>query len=105
MDDKLVTCPTCRGAREMMKLGGIMGKCNLCTGTGKIKHSEVPMLKEIVPAENIGELIKKVGEAIPWSGKSSKPVTVEPIQEPQPIQDTIKVERNRALYKRKTTTA
>ena len=36
MDDVKVTCPTCRGAREMMKLGGMMGKCNLCLGDGRV---------------------------------------------------------------------
>ena len=103
MEESKVTCPTCRGAREMMKLGGMMGKCNLCHGTGKINHCDLPVIKEIIPAENVGELVKRVGEAIPWTGKSSKPVKAEPVQEPQPIQDTIKVERKKALYKRKTT--
>jgi DnaJ-class molecular chaperone len=103
MDDAKVTCPTCRGAKEMMKLGGMIGKCNLCHGSGKINHCDLPVIREILPAENVGELVKRVGEAVPWTGKSSKAVPAQEIQKPQPIQDTIKVERKKAIYKRKTT--
>lgn len=108
MNDMLVTCPTCKGAREMMKLGGMFGKCNLCHGSGKIKHSDLPVIKPIVAAENVAALITKVGEAIPWSGntgQSVKAVPVEAIQEAKPIEETLKVERKKAIYKRKTTAA
>lgn len=106
MEDTKVTCPTCRGAREMMKLGGMMGKCNLCEGTGKINHSDLPAIKEIIRAQHVEEFVKRVGEAIPWTGnkmQSVKAVPAQEVQKPQSIQDTIKVERKKALYKRKTT--
>ena len=106
MDDAKVTCPTCRGAKEMMKLGGMIGKCNLCHGSGKINHCDLPVIKEIVPAENVGELVKRVGEAVPWSGNKTQSVKATPAQEvqkPQPIEETLKVERKKALYKRKPT--
>lgn len=105
MDDMTVTCPTCRGAQEMMKLGGMSGKCNLCKGKGTILHRDLPVIKPIVPAENVTELVQQVMEAIPWSGTNAKLVTdapVEPVQQPQPIHDTIKIERKKAIYKRKT---
>lgn len=105
MSDTKVTCPSCRGAREVMKLGGMIGKCNLCEGVGKINYADFPVIKPIVPVEDVSETVKRVGEAIPWTGnKDSKPVVAHEVQKPQPIQDTIKVERKKAdIYKRKTT--
>lgn len=94
MSDMQVTCPTCRGAKEMLKLGGMVGKCNRCHGVGQIKHSDLPVMQVIVPAENVTELVSKVGEAIPW--------TKSEVQKPEPIEDTIKVDRKKAIYKRKT---
>jgi hypothetical protein len=105
MDDVKVTCPTCRGAREMMKLGGIMGKCNLCLGDGQVNFSQVPVPQEIVPAEDIGELVARVGEAIPWTTElleAKQPVTAVEVQKPEPIEATLRVEKKKAIYKRKT---
>ena len=106
MDDNKVTCPICRGAKEMMKLGGMIGKCNLCHGEGRVNHSQVPKPKPIIPQENVGEVVKRVGEAIPWTGNKTQSVKATPAQEvqkPQPIEETLKVERKKALYKRKPT--
>ena len=89
----------------MMKLGGMVGKCNLCAGVGKIKEIDLPKPRIIEPVENVTEVVQRVGEAIPWTGTSTKPVEakpIEPVQVPQPIETTIKVERKKALYKRKT---
>lgn len=31
-------CPTCNGARRVMKLGGMTGSCQTCKGNGFVKE-------------------------------------------------------------------
>ena len=33
--DLSTRCPTCRGAKKMPKIGGMVGDCNTCKGTGR----------------------------------------------------------------------
>ncbi len=81
-----VRCPSCRGAKKVPKLGGVIGECNTCEGTGKIKACDkvMPIINE--PAPELNDLIKATAEALP--------VAVEP-------DNAIKVDGKRAIYKRK----
>lgn len=83
-----IRCPSCRGAKKVPKLGGIVGECNTCAGKGTILAADKP--KPSAAVETItpdAMVIKAVADAIPTSN------IVEPI---------IKVDGKKALYKRKT---
>ena len=36
----LIKCPSCKGAKKVIKLGLMEGDCNTCAGTGVIKQEE-----------------------------------------------------------------
>jgi DnaJ-class molecular chaperone len=38
-------CPTCLGAKNVMKIGGMKGKCNTCHGSGFIKETQEKIKK------------------------------------------------------------
>lgn len=80
-----VRCPACRGRKEMPKLGGIVGECNTCKGTGKIKAIDkpVPFVPEVAPV--INEVVKAVADVVAIS---------EPV---------VKVDAKKAVFRRKTT--
>ncbi len=45
-----VRCPECRGSKKVAKLGGIVGECNTCKGTGTIEAAAkfvAPVLEEL----------------------------------------------------------
>jgi len=50
-DIDTVRCTSCRGSKQVPKLGGIIGDCNTCQGTGKVKH--VPICAPIVHPESV----------------------------------------------------
>jgi len=88
---ELVRCPCCNGAKKVPKLGNIIGECNACDGTGKIKECDVvkPIVNE--PNVNVDEIIEAVESALPVSNLE--------------LSDSAKakkIELKRALYKRKT---
>lgn len=62
-----VRCPSCRGAKKMAKLGGVIGECNTCDGEGKIDACDkvAPAVESI--AAPITEVIKAVSESVPVS--------------------------------------
>ena len=35
-----VTCPSCRGSRKVMKLGGMTGNCDVCKGQGTVEKEK-----------------------------------------------------------------
>lgn len=41
----LIKCPSCKGAKKVVKLGLMEGDCNTCEGAGVIKKEE-PEVKE-----------------------------------------------------------
>jgi len=43
MSEELVRCPSCRGRKQVEKLGGVLGDCNTCVGEGKIKLCDKPL--------------------------------------------------------------
>lgn len=84
-----VRCPSCRGAKKVPKLGGVIGECNTCNGDGKIKAIDKPVNVVNEPAPELNDLIRATAEALP--------VAVEEL----PVSEAIKVDGKRAIYKRK----
>lgn len=86
-----VRCPACLGAKKVPKLGGMIGECNTCVGKGTILAINV-FKPAIVTLEQViaKELISQVSEALPVSN-----VPLEPE----------KVEKKKALYRRKTSSS
>ena len=91
---ELVRCPACRGAKQVAKLGGIMGKCNTCSGKGQILESEKPK-PVLVAGEDVGtsEVMKAVADCVPAS-------SVEHNETPQ-----VKIDGKKAIYRKKKATA
>ncbi len=86
----LIRCPSCRGAKKVPKLGGIIGECNTCSGKGQIKAIDKPVKVDPIVQEDVisKELINAVADSIPVSKIEPKPIDV-------------KVDGKKALYRRK----
>lgn len=81
-----IRCPSCRGAKKVPKLGGIIGKCNTCDGKGTILAVDKPKPVEAIELPVVGDIVNAVADSVPVT-------TIEP---------DVKVNPKRALYKRKT---
>ncbi len=79
-----IRCPACRGSRKVAKLGGIIGDCNTCSGSGQINACDkpAPVVAIVEPVESV--IISQVADCVP--------TTIEP---------DIKVDPKKAIYKRK----
>lgn len=86
-----VRCPSCRGAKKVPKLGGIIGECNTCRGKGNILASDKPRPVIAPVVEPVAEVIAAVADCITVT--DTKPVANE---------SDIKVDAKRAIYKRKS---
>ena len=76
-----VRCAACRGSKQVIKLGGMLGDCNTCDGTGKVKPAVL-----CAPAV----VVESVYKADPIIAAVAK------------VQPETKVAKNgRAIYKRK----
>jgi hypothetical protein len=84
-DSEMIRCTSCKGAKKVAKLGGVIGVCNTCDGTGKIKLTDKPVFSnvELQPSEAV--VIKSVAECMPVAAPE--------------ITDT---KGKRAIYKRKS---
>lgn len=84
----------------MLKLGGIMGDCNLCEGSGKILERDLPKPIKRVQETPSFQVVEQVAQSLPHS--KSDPVTVEAVtQNPQSVEDTLSITRRKAVYKHK----
>lgn len=93
MTDK-VRCPSCRGAKKVPKLGGMIGECNTCGGKGSINACDKPKPVIVEPSVPVDNIIQAVADSIPCT-------TLEVKDIPTINSDTVKVDPKRALYKRK----
>ena len=93
-----VRCTGCRGAKQVIKLGGMMGNCNLCKGEGEINECDVPL-----PVKPMSEVI---AASVVSQVANVAPVTIEHKAEiaTLPVEPDVKVDGKRAIYKRKTVT-
>jgi len=84
---EMVRCPACRGSKKVAKLGGIMGDCNMCSGSGQIKECDRPKPILIVDVEPVVDVIKAVEHVA--------------VVEELPIKEAIKIDGKKALYRKK----
>lgn len=102
-----IRCPNCRGMKQVAKLGGMMGDCNLCLGTGSVTEKPKPVIVEAV--EPVNDIVKRVADCVPTTTLELKEdeglPTDKQLAEIQAIQEgketQIKVDPKRAIYKRK----
>jgi RecJ-like exonuclease len=97
-----VRCPSCRGAKKVPKLGGMIGECNTCVGKGTILACDKPIPVIVEPVPEVKTLIESVSNCVPASN------TAIPWQDPkaevkllEPVVVDVKVDPKKALYKRK----
>jgi hypothetical protein len=67
MSEELVRCPSCRGRKQVEKLGGVLGDCNTCLGEGKIKLCDKPLppLSQSEAVYGNKDVIEAVSRAVP----------------------------------------
>lgn len=90
-----IRCSNCRGMKQVAKLGGMKGDCNLCLGTGTINAEDKPKPVSIVPKEPAIDIIKQVANVA--SIKVDDNAVIEVLPEEPPI----KSDPKKAIYKRK----
>jgi hypothetical protein len=93
-----IRCSNCRGAKKVAKLGGMLGDCNLCLGTGLMNGDERSKAVAVEPVMPANEVIKQVASiAAVKIVKSSEPEVAKVL----PEEPAIKVDPKKAIYKRK----
>jgi hypothetical protein len=85
---EMIRCSSCRGAKQVPKLGGMFGECNTCKGSGKIKGCDKPVMVIPEAVEPVGDIVKQVANC------------VEPSID-TPAATVTKVDPKRALYRKK----
>lgn len=97
-----IRCPSCRGAKKVPKLGGMIGECGTCKGKGTILASDKPKPVVVEVTESVADIVKATSEALPFTrttdvqlGSSDK-IVIDSVEV-----DT-KVDGKKALYKRKS---
>lgn len=102
-----IRCPNCRGMKQVAKLGGMMGDCNLCLGKGSVTEKPKPVI--VTPVEPVNDIVKQVADCVPTITLELKeneglPIDkqlaeIEAIKSGNEVQ--IKVDPKKAIYKRK----
>lgn len=64
MMTEMVRCPSCRGSKKVAKLGGVIGECSTCTGSGSIKAADKPVNAVYVAAADVKEVMNAVDNVI-----------------------------------------
>jgi hypothetical protein len=95
MDDK-VRCPSCKGAKKVPKLGGMIGECNTCSGNGTILAVDKPQTVIVSEESNDKEILKAVASSVPASNLDCVPLCAPAIKQ------DVKVDAKKALYRRKS---
>ncbi len=90
-----IRCPNCRGMRQVAKLGGMMGDCNMCLGQGQINAVDKPKPVIVEPIEVTSDIISQVANVVPAAIEHKAEIETLPA-EPQ-----IKIDPKKAIYKRK----
>jgi len=81
----IIRCPACRGSRRVPKLGGMIGDCSTCQGKGTILASEKPIPVKLEPQPVESVIVKSVADCVPATT----------------IEEDVKIDGKKALYKRK----
>jgi RecJ-like exonuclease len=101
-----VRCPSCRGAKKVPKLGGMIGECNTCKGSGTILACDKPKLvvAEVLPV--VEDVIAAVSDCVTSTNvdiylKAEEKLLHNISEDAFPLVEPIKVDPKKALYKRK----
>ena len=109
----LVRCLSCRGAKKVQKLGGILGDCNTCDGTGKVKASEIAKPVVVEKVETAKSVIDAVSQCVPTSisDKKQSIAKAKPFKKKdalksvdsgsEPVIEDAKLDIKKAVFKRK----
>lgn len=79
-----VRCPSCRGAKKVPKLGGMIGECNTCLGKGNILACDKPVAVITETAPITEDIIKAAAECLPIAESVAK-ISELPIHDPKNI--------------------
>lgn len=102
-----VRCPACRGSKKVAKLGGMIGECNTCSGSGQINASDKPVPVIAMEQPAVDNVIKAVANSVPATTLELKDVPTHSHVEHKatintlPVTPDTKIDPKRALYKRK----
>lgn len=91
-------CPSCRGAKKVPKLGGVIGDCNTCGGKGEINEIDKPMPCVSEPVSNDLAVIQAVSDAVHGSVNDAD---MKELFAKLPAEEDIKVDPKRTIYRRK----
>jgi hypothetical protein len=92
-----IRCTVCRGAKQMLKLGGMLGDCNLCKGKGEINECYRPKAPQVVLAPlPSADIIKQVSAVAPARAEEKSDLVAIPMDV------DVKADPKKTLYKRKT---
>ncbi len=115
-----VRCPSCRGAKQVPKLGGMIGDCNLCSGKGTVLEiAKAPVIASVSDADVIKSTKRAVNEIV--IDRAETQIQVDRFNQanmkilndiadkacPPAIKpdDTMKLDIKKTIYKRKTSIA
>lgn len=89
-----VRCCQCRGTKKYAGLGGIIGDCRLCKGTGLMDKVEI--VKQVEVIEPLASIVDQVANAIP-------PVIERPVitLDPEVEEVPMKLDAKKVIFKRK----
>ena len=88
-----VRCPACRGARKVAKLGGVIGECNMCAGSGKINVVDKVKIAPVMEPVNNVDIIKQVADVVH--------VDVQYQVDSEAFPKDVKIDPKKAIFKRK----
>lgn len=91
-----VRCPGCKGAKKVPKLGGMLGECNQCVGTGSINAADKVIPAKINVVEEVNPVIKAVADCVPSSDIQHK-ADIETL----PVAPDVKINGKKANFRRK----
>lgn len=90
----MIRCPSCRGSKKVAKLGGVIGDCNTCVGSGKIKAVDKP--KPI-----IAEIVEPVIDVMLATARVVQPAPIVGNIPIEKIQAAVESVAKPNIYKRK----
>lgn len=110
MDDELIRCPSCRGRKQVEKLGGVLGDCNTCQGKGKIKSCDKPLppmsnhdavygSKSII--EHVSNVVPNQVDPLESAASKAQDEAVVVEQPKKNVVQKLSAQGKRAVFKRK----
>lgn len=105
-----IRCTSCRGAKKVPKLGGVIGECNTCGGKGtilavdKVKQVMVEVVdkpQDVIQSVAASVRASDMQEQVDRFKKAEVNLLNDIVDKAMPL---IKVDDKKVLYKRKTTT-